>query len=107
MFKSKFIQAIHEKIKLRITFFSSKDGQYITRVCAPMDYAPGRNIHDRDKRYWVWDYDSDTGRHTLPLKAERIKTMVVLEDHFDPDEFVTWSTHTKPWAVSRDWGHHS
>jgi hypothetical protein len=99
--KDDFIQAIHDRKKVRLTFFSQEDRCHLTRVCAPMDFGPGRKIHDGIDRFWVWDYESDTGKHTLPLRHERIQTMTVLDDVFDPAEFVTW---TPAWIVPRDWG---
>jgi len=104
MFKDAFIQAIREKRKVRLTFFSKEDGRNLTRVCAPMDFGPGRKIRDRRDRFWAWDYESDTGQHTLGLPPEQVRTMVVLEDSFDPAEFVTWAP---AWIVPRDWGQYS
>ena len=104
MFKDRFIQAIHDKKKVRVTFFSEEDEKHITRLCAPMDYGPGRKMRDQRDRYWLWDYESDTGVHPLPLKEEQIQSMVVLEDQFDPAEFVKWSP---AWFIKRDWGKYS
>lgn len=102
-FKDVFIQAIHDKMKVRITFFSKEDGKDITRLCAPMDYGPGRKMHDQSDRYWLWDYNSDTGVHPLPLKEEQIRSMVVLEDSFDPDEFIRTFSSAPSWIIPRDW----
>ena len=96
-----FIKAIHETRKLKIIFFSKEDNAYIERTCAPMDYAVGQNIKDNIKRYWVWDYDSDTKKHTLGIKPEKIKSLVILAETFDPAEFVTWKPN---WDISRQWG---
>lgn len=49
-----FIDAIHNKKKLKIRFYSENDRGYIERICAPMDYAAGRAIKDGISRYWVW-----------------------------------------------------
>lgn len=96
-----FIAAIHGKKKLRITFYSEEDGGYLTRICAPMDWAEGARIKDGVRRYWVWDYESDKKNHTLPLRAERIRSLEVLDAVFDPAEFVSWNTN---WSIARDWG---
>jgi len=96
-----FIGSIHSTRKVRITFFSEEDNGYIERTCAPMDYAVGQRIRDNIKRYWVWDYDSDTRNHTLGIKPERIKSLVVLNETFDPSEFVTWRPN---WDIPRQWG---
>ena len=96
-----FINAIHDKKKLKIVFYSEEDKCFLQRICAPMDYATGTRIKDGIPRYWVWDFDSDTKTHTLPLRHERIKSITVLNETFDPSEFVTWVTR---WTIDRDWG---
>lgn len=96
-----FINALHTKRKLKIRFYSKEDGGYIERVCAPMDYAPGKNINDKIPRYWVWDFDSDKKKHTLPLRSERIDLMQDIGECFEPGSFVTWRT---AWMIERDWG---
>lgn len=39
MYKEQFIQAIHSKHKIRLSFFSKEDGRVLVRKCAPMDYG--------------------------------------------------------------------
>ena len=106
-FKDAFIEAIHDKMKIRLAFFSKEDGTTITRVCAPMDFGPSRRAQQKNDRYHLWDYESDVGQHVLSLNPDQVRDMLVLEDHFDPAEFVTWSTTASPWFVKRDWGDYS
>lgn len=101
MFKEMFIEAIQDKIKLKVTFFSKDDGGYITRTCAPMDYGPSKRAKSKDDRYHLWDFDSDSGSHTLSLPINQIKSIVPLGQNFDPAGFVTWSPN---WIIPRDWG---
>ncbi|WP_027360722.1 hypothetical protein [Desulforegula conservatrix] len=105
----KFIQAIHDKSKIDLHFFSKEDGSVIVRKCAPMDFGPSRKFKDGINRYHVWDYFPDSGKkpHPIPLEPNQIKTMNILEENFDPAEFITWSTKTSPWHVQRDWGQFS
>jgi hypothetical protein len=102
-----FISAIHSKNKLRVTFYSKEDKSTLVRTCAPMDYGPSRRAHDKSDRLHMWDYDSDTQRHTLSLLPEQIISIEPLGEQYDPKEFVTWNTAASPWFVSRDWGQYS
>ena len=102
--KDKFIQAIHEKRKLKVTFFSKEDGTTLVRTCAPMDYGPSRRARRKNDRYHFWDYDSDTRRHTLSLNPEQVLEVEMLDEHFEPSEFVTWKPN---WFIQRDWGEYS
>lgn len=92
---AKFIAAIKSKNKIRLHFFSKQDNGVLVRTCAPMD------------RLHVWDYDSDTKRHTLSLLPNQIVEIEVLEEKFEPTDFITWNTTDSPWFVARDWGVYS
>jgi len=104
MLKNSFIQAISSKHRIRVTFYSKEDGGIIIRKCAPMDYGPSRRTKDKSDRFHMWDYESDKGPHTLSLKPEQIHNIEILDETFDPSEFVDWDTD---WLVPRDWGQYS
>lgn len=105
--KDIFIQAIRDKKKVKIRFYSKKDNAVVERTCAPMDYGPSRRTHDRFNRYHLWDYDSASGQHTLSLLVGQIVSMEVLDEFFNPEEFVKWDLAKSPWFTSRDWGDYS
>jgi hypothetical protein len=96
-----FISAIHNKNKIRITYFSKKDNGYVTRLCAPMDIGPHKRFPDKGDRYHVWDYDGSNGPHPSSLEPDQIRSIEALDEDFDPSEFVTWETD---WTIARDWG---
>ena len=101
---SRFIEAIQEKKKVCVRFYSKADSGVLDRVCAPMDYGPGGEVQDGLNRYWLWDYASNTGTHTLGLIPQQIVDLQVLGAVFDPAEFgvTPW-----PWSIPRDWGSHA
>lgn len=102
--KESFIAAIHSKNKARVTFYSKEDGKNLTRVCAPMDYGPSRRAHNKDDRFHSWDFESDQKNHVLSLLPEQVVSIEVLEEEFDPVDFVTWQPN---WFIERNWGVHS
>lgn len=55
----KFIDAIHNRSKIQLTFYSKEDDATITRLTAPMDLGPSRRAHDKSDRFHFWDYESD------------------------------------------------
>ena len=107
MTKDDFIAAIRAKKKVRVTFFSKEDRGILVRKCAPMDYGPSRKTKAKGDRYHVWDYESDAKEHSLSLKPGQIQRIEILEESFEPSEFVTWDIGQTPWFVSRDWGIYS
>jgi hypothetical protein len=96
-----FIEAINQKKKVCLRFYSKADSGVIDLVCAPMDYGPGAGIQDGVNRYWLWDYTSNGGSHTLSLLPEQVLDLRVLGEAFDPAQF-----DVKPpkWSIPRDWG---
>lgn len=99
-----FIKAIRSRKKVLLRFYSMEDGTVLERTCAPMDFGPSRRAHLKNDRFHLWDYDSDAKRHTLSINPEQIVELIILEDEFDPREFVTWDTQKSAWFVDRDWG---
>jgi len=99
-----FLAAIHSKHKVRLTFYSKEDQGFLVRTCAPMDYGPSRRTLDKSDRFHFWDYDSDQKNHTLTLLPNQIELIEVLDQVFNPAEFVTWVPN---WFVKRDWGQYS
>ena len=102
--EERFIAAIHEKNKIRVTFFSKKDEMDVTRICAPMDIGLHSRFPDKGDYYHVWDYDSPSRPHPIALKEDQIIDIEFLADIFEPNEFVTWEPS---WTISRDWGSYS
>lgn len=99
--KDSFINAIHTKNKIRLTFNSKEDGHTLVRVCAPMDFGPSKRAHNKADRFHLWDYESDSAQHVLSLLPNQIINIEILTDSFSPAEFVSWTTQ---WFVKRDWG---
>ena len=96
-----FIKAIHEKRKIRLSFYSKQDDTILTRLCAPMDFGAGSRTKNKDNRYHLWDYESEKANHTLSLLPEQITEMEFTDMEFDPSDFVIW---TPNWIIERDWG---
>jgi hypothetical protein len=84
--QAQFIEGIKDKKKVRVRYYSLADGSVLDRICAPMSYGPGGEIHDGLNRYWFWDCTSDMGTHALGLGPKRIVDLQVLGELFDPTE---------------------
>lgn len=102
--EKEFIKAIHDMKKIRVTFFSQKDETLVARICAPMDFGPSSRSSDQEDRFHVWDYEGSGKPHTASLKPDQVEKIEMLEEEFDPVEFVKWNPN---WIVSRDWGQYS
>jgi hypothetical protein len=95
-----FIEAIKEKKKVCLRFYSRADSAVIDLVCAPTDYGPGAGIQDGVNRYWFWDYTSNTGSPTLGLLPEQVLDIRVLGEVFEPAEL---GARPPTWSIPRDW----
>ncbi len=100
--REKFLQAIDSKLKVNITFNSKEKGQ-ITRVCIPFDFGASQKVDaiDKTEKYHLWDLNSPDGPHNLPLNPDQVISIEVLNETFDPAEYVKWQPK---WVYKRDWG---
>jgi hypothetical protein len=96
-----FIEAIREKKKVSLRFYSKADSGVIDLVCAPMDYGQVGGVQDGVNRYQLWDYTSNNGSHSLVLLPEQVLDLSVLGGAFDPAEF---GVPPAAWSIPRDWG---
>jgi hypothetical protein len=95
-----FIEAIHERRKVCVRFYSRSDNGMLDRVCAPMDYGRGGEIKDWLSRYWLWDFARSTGPRTLGLLSQQITDLRVLGEGFDPSQL---DVRPPQWSIPRDW----
>ncbi len=103
--KEKFLKAIDEKLKIKITFDSKEKG-IITRTCIPFDFGPSqkKDAIDKTEKYHMYDLDSpDNGQHNLPVAENKMLKIEILEENFNPAEYVTWNPPYK-WIHPRNWG---
>ena len=107
--KEEFLRAIDSKLKVKVTFNAKEEGKgQITRLCIPFDFGPSQKADaiDKSDKYHFYDLDSQDpkGPHNLALKQEQIVLLEVLDEAFDPADYVKWQTN---WTYKRDWAAHS
>ncbi len=98
-----FLKAIHSTIVVKITVDSKEKG-IIERRCIPFDYGPSKKYRDKTNRYHFYDLDSPDGSHNLSILPEQLIRLELLDDKFEPGNFVKWKPN---WFVERDWGIYS
>jgi hypothetical protein len=97
----RFLEAINEKNKVNLRFYSIADSGVLDRVCAPLDYGLGRDNKDGLNRYWVWDDSASGSSRLLGLLPQQILDVQILGVVFDPAAF---GDLPQPWSVPRNWG---
>ncbi len=100
--KELFLQAINNKLKIRVTFDATKEGR-ISRTCIPFDFGPShkKGSVDHSNKYHMLDLSSPEGSHPLALSVDNVIRIEVLSETFDPVKYLTWAHH---WIYKRDWG---
>jgi len=98
-----FLQAIQQKKVVQAQVNTLSKG-IIIRKCIPFDYGTGRGLKKGEQGFHFLDLDSPDGRHNLPVEPERLLSIQLLNEIFDPADYVTW---TPTWQVKRDWGKYS
>lgn len=99
----KFIEAIHKKKLVKIVLDTEEKG-IINRKCVPFDFAISKKYNDGKERFHFFDLDSPDGQHNLSILPENLKSLEILEELFNPADYVKW---TPNWAISRDWSIYS
>jgi hypothetical protein len=102
--KKEFVDAIRDKKRVKVIFYSQEEKRFLVRVCAPIDYGmdAGVNASTADaERLHFWDYEgkkegqnADQTAHTLSLRADQVRSMNVLDEFFDPSELVASSVES-------------
>ena len=102
-----FVQAIRDKRRVKLTFFSDEEGCSQVKLCAPMDFEPHGIEGEETSRYYFWDFEKGTNGSPLILEPNHILSIQLQKDTFSPSEFVTWDLEELPWFLERDWGQFS
>jgi hypothetical protein len=111
-----FVQAIKDRRKIRL-IYSSEAGDtclfqaklsapmdYSTKLSAPMDYHPDHRATDKSDCYYFWDFEESNNGDPLILEPDKIISMDLDKETFEPSDFVTWDVRELPWFLKRDWG---
>jgi hypothetical protein len=99
-----FLEALSTCHRMSVRFKNPKNGQEVTRVCAPLDYGPLRGATSTAPVYQFWDLEGKRKPLNLPLAAENILSMQTMDETFDPGTIITWAFKPNAWHVVRDWG---
>jgi hypothetical protein len=99
-----FLEALHAKRRLSISFFHRKEGKEMTRACAPLDFGPLRGAKSGADAYQLWDLDAKRKPFNVTVAPDDVRGMTLLDETFDPAEIITWTFKPRAWTVERDWG---
>lgn len=98
-----FLQSIHEKRIISLTFNANEKG-IIKRKCICYDYAVSKKYKDQNRRYHFHDLDSPDGQHNLSILAEQIISIELSNEIFNPGDYIKWVPN---WSIERNWGPYS
>jgi hypothetical protein len=99
-----FLAALEGKKKLTVTFFHAKEKVEKTLTCAPLDFGPLRGSKDQKDRYQLWDTAAKRPPYNVTILPEDVRSMVALDEAFDPGTIITWAFKPNAWTIPRNWG---
>lgn len=82
-----FIQAIKDKKKIILTYFSGEQSLYLTRLCVPIEFICS-DSEDTADCYYFWDSEADIGERLLGLFPSQIAYMDFSDETFDPADYI-------------------
>ncbi len=83
-----FGRGLEQQTRVKLTFCSSKHGQNIVRLCAPLHYSEGLGTGDDNDCYYFWDFEARKGRNFLALAPSKIVRMEPTDEAFRVEELV-------------------
>lgn len=98
--KKEFVDAIRDKKRVKVIFYSQEQKRFLVKVCAPIDYGMEADSSEQGaERLNFWDYEgkpagAGAAEHTLSLRADQVRGINVLDEFFDPSELVAGATTT-------------
>ena len=87
-----FVRAIKDKRKVKLVFLSDAGGNKAEKLYGPLLYSPpiaGDETGDKSDCYYFWDSESRSGKRFLGFSSNKIVSMELTEQSFDPAEFIT------------------
>ncbi len=82
-----FTQAVKNRKKVILTYFSGQQFLYLTRLCVPVQFCASEEEKDF-KCYYFWDLEADVGERLLALKPSQITYMELSDESFDPADYI-------------------
>ena len=71
----------------------------VERTCVPCDYGQTKKM---GVRFCFKTLDSPDGGHIFLCLENNLIDIRLLDENFDPSEYITWSPTN--WHINRDWG---
>lgn len=83
-----FVEAVRDKKKVILTFVSNEHSDTEDGLCGPILYSPSC-VGDDSDYYYLWNFESVTGKNFLGLPPSQIVRMELTKESFDFVEFFT------------------
>ncbi len=94
-------QAIQQTKKVEIRFKEKETWILKDRVCIPYDFGKTKKI--KKDMFHFYDLNPDDWKtHNLSLNPEQIIDLIILEDKFNPCDYVKWDWPYN-WNIQRNW----
>ena len=77
-----FVQAVKDRKKIILTYFSGVQKLDLTILCIPVRYSPPVS-QGGSEWYCFWDPEADVGERVLRLESSRIRYIELSDEPFD------------------------
>jgi hypothetical protein len=82
-----FIQAVTNRKKVILTYYSGIKKFYLTVICVPLRYSlPDSN--GGPENYYFWDEVADIGKRLLELSPSQMVLMQISDETYNPSDFI-------------------
>jgi hypothetical protein len=87
-----FVRAIRDRRKVKMVFLSAVGSNNAEKLCGPILYSPPiprDETGGESDCYYFWDFESGNDKHVLGLPSNKIVSMELTGEAFDPKDFTT------------------
>jgi len=81
-----FVQAVKDKKKIILTYFSGIQKLDLTKLCIPLHYSPSVSQGEPDC-YYFWDPEAEVGERMLGLETSKIRYIEISDESFNPADY--------------------
>jgi len=82
-----FMQAVKDRRKVIVTYFSGEFNLNLTKLCVPLHYSPP-DAGGESAFYYSWDSGGDVGERVVALRPSQIMYIELSDEFFNPSEYI-------------------
>jgi len=73
-------------------------------VCIPLDFGPTEHSYYGESLFHCMYFNGDGSIQVVRIRPKLVNGIEILEQSFNPEEFIDRDTIRDVWSIKREWG---